>query len=287
MNQIEFIESDKTEKLWEDGYVTFPFLSNEKVGKLSEIFHQFHDDVPEGFYASTHLEDVNLRKKMSDAAVEIIESELPKWLKNEWLLGGAFISKSPGEKGILPLHQDWNLVDESKERSYNLWIPLVDVNEVNGAMRILPKSHRKQSTIRGPQIPPVLYSISQEVDEHMQSLNLKAGEAVLYDHALWHSSPTNRTNELRLALVMGMVPKNAELRYYEMNDGIIVEYASHPHFFMENNRNDGPKNLTKIKDIKSENKQLSVSEFHEIYLEKKEKEQKSNYLQSLLNRIFQ
>lgn len=149
MNRIEFIEPHKTDALWKDGYVVFPLLDKQKVDELRAIFYQFHPKVPSGFYASTHLEDIDLRKKMSDAAMKIISPEVKKWLRNGWLLGGAFISKSPGESGVLPLHQDWNLVDETRERSYNLWIPLVDVNEVNGAMRILPSSHNKQKTIRG------------------------------------------------------------------------------------------------------------------------------------------
>ena len=200
------------------------------------------------------------------------------------MLGGAFISKAPGEKGILPLHQDWNLVDEKKARSYNLWIPLVDVNEENGAMRLLVGSHTKQETYRGPNVPPVLYPISSEVDQHMVSLNMKQGEAVLYDHALWHSSPQNRTDQLRLAFVLGAVPKDVELKYYQQNDDMVEEYASHPNFFFENDRESGPAGLELIRTFNHPNAFLSKEKFEELYLGIKKTEQASK--QGFFQRMF-
>jgi ectoine hydroxylase-related dioxygenase (phytanoyl-CoA dioxygenase family) len=40
--------------------------------------------------------------------------------------------KSKGENGSLHPHQDWNIVDEREFNSYNIWLPLVDVNAENG-----------------------------------------------------------------------------------------------------------------------------------------------------------
>lgn len=286
MRRVEFNDSEKTDKLWEDGFVVLPLLSAEKVNDLLNIFNHFHSNVPEGFYASTHINDIERRREMSEEASKIIEPELKKWVINGWLLGGAFISKSPGEKGILPLHQDWNLVDEKESRSYNLWIPLIDVNKENGSMRILPKSHRKQDTIRGPQIPPIMYSISEEVDKNMSSLNMKAGEAVLYDHALWHSSPANKTNENRIALVLGVVPKDSKFIHYQIDDDQIVEYDSSPDFLLNHNWEDAKSLLRMKKKTPSTIGQLTKDEFYRIYLGRKSEIKKSRFMSTLLNKLF-
>lgn len=268
MNSVRFHNPELTERLATDGYATFDLLNELDIQALKTIFSDNHASTPEGFYATTHLEDKAKRKALSDQAMSILTVPIEAQFENIHLLGGAFISKAPGEKGTLPLHQDWNLVDEKHARSYNLWIPLVDVNEVNGAMRILVGSHSKQETFRGPNVPPVLYPISSEVVQHMVSLNMKAGEAVLYDHALWHSSPQNQTSELRLAFVLGVVPKEAELKYYQQNGDMVEEYASHPNFFFENDRESGPNGLTLLRSFHHPNAFLSKEEFENVYLGK-------------------
>lgn len=268
MNRVRFHNQALTERLATDGYATFDLLNEADIEALKTIFSENHTSTPEGFYATTHLEDKAKRKLLSDQAMSILTRPIEAQFENIGLLGGAFISKAPGEKGTLPLHQDWNLVDEKVARSYNLWIPLVEVNEENGAMRILVGSHAKQETFRGPNVPPVLYPISSEVDQHMVSLNMKAGEAVLYDHALWHSSPQNQTDQLRLAFVLGVVPKEAELKYYQQKGDLVEEYASHPNFFFENDRESGPTGLTLIRSFNHPNTFLSKEEFESVYLGK-------------------
>lgn len=273
MNRVRFNESELTNSLSNDGYAVFDLLKEHDIEALTAIFNEHHTSSPEGFYATTHLDDKEKRKALSDQAMSILACRIESHFENIQLLGGAFISKAPGEKGILPLHQDWNLVDEKVARSYNMWIPLVDVNEVNGAMRILVGSHSKQETYRGPNVPPVLYPISKEVDQHMVSLNMKKGEAVLYDHALWHSSPQNKTDELRLAFVLGVVPKNAELKYYQQNGDTVEEYDSHPTFFFENDRDSGPGELELARTFNHPNSFLSKEQFEKVYLGKEETKQ--------------
>ena len=282
MNSVNFHEAENSRRLTNDGFATFDLLRDHDIEALTAIFNEHHSSNPEGFYATTHLDDKEKRKALSDQAMSILSCRIESHFENIELLGGAFISKAPGQKGVLPLHQDWNLVDEKKARSYNLWIPLVDVNEENGAMRMLVGSHTKQETFRGPNVPPVLYPISNEVDKHMVSLNMKKGEAVLYDHALWHSSPENRTDQLRLAFVLGVVPKDAELKYYQQNGDTVEEYASHPNFFFENDRDSGPKGLELIRSFNHPNAFLSKMEFEKIYLNKEiTQEPKKGFFQKL------
>lgn len=266
MRYLQFTDASKTEALRTKGYARFPLLCEEDVTELLAIFRKYHDHDPEGFYATTHLSDTSLRKQISDEAMQIVMPRVEGSFENIHVLGGAFITKAPGQKGILPLHQDWNIVDEQKERSYNLWIPLVRVNQHNGTMRILEGSHQKQNTLRGPDIPPVLYPISAEVDRHMIPLEMEAGEGLMYDHALWHSSPENQSGDLRVALVLGVVVQGAALRYYRKKNDTIEEYASHPAFFFENERGADGVGLELLRSLPYENEMLNEQSFRRVYL---------------------
>jgi hypothetical protein len=284
MNIVRFKDTVLTAELETEGKVVFPLLNADEIQELKKSFEELHAEFPEGFYATTHAKDKAWRKQVSDEIIKTIQKRAEPLFENIHLLGGAFISKAPGEKGILPLHQDWNIVDEKEARSYNLWIPLVDVNEHNGAMRILERSHRKQETYRGPNLPPVLYPISEEVDQYMISLNMKAGEALLYDHALWHSSPMNQTEVLRLAIVFGTIPQGAQMKFYYQKGSVIEEYNSKPNFFFDYDPEDGPKVLEKNKEFDFENKMLNKEEFEKIYLGRKPPQKKESAIFSFLKR---
>lgn len=266
MQRVLFHKEQLSDALFEKGYAHFPLLNSADVSKLKQCFKEYHKQDPQGFYASTHLTDKNLRKDLSNKIMNVVSPKIEQFLKNAQLLGAAFISKAPGEKGILPLHQDWNIVDESEARSYNLWIPLIDVNQANGAMRVLDNSHRKLETFRGPNIPPVLSNINTYVDQHMHSIDLTEGEALLYDHALWHSSPVNNSDSLRLAIVIGVIPNGASMRYYQGAEGQIEEYKSHPEFFFENDRDSGADNLELIRKFPSSSNALDQDQFEAVYL---------------------
>lgn len=266
MQRVLFYNEELSEALYEKGYAHFPLLEKDEVNSLKQCFKEFHKQDPEGFYASTHLQDKSLRKDLSNRIMDFIAPKIETYLENAQLLGAAFISKAPGQKGILPLHQDWNIVDEKEARSYNLWIPLLDVDQRNGAMRVLDASHLKMETYRGPNIPPILSNISSHVDQFMHSIDLSEGEALLYDHALWHSSPMNKSNSLRLAIVIGLIPKGAGMRYYQVNSGQIEEYESHPDFFFENDRETGADNLELLRTFPFSMNVLNQSQFEETYL---------------------
>lgn len=266
MQTIQCREEEKSNALIEDGYAIFSLLSSEQIAQLTKTFYEFHKQEPQGFYATTHIEDKVLRKTLSEHISTIIASETPHLFQNMEILGGAYIAKAPGDKGILPLHQDWNIVDEKSARSYNLWIPLVDVSSHNGAMKILPKSHRKQENYRGPGIPSLFKNIPEVVDEHMTVLNMKAGEALLYDHALWHSSPKNNTPKLRLCIVLGVVPKSTPLKYYAPRENQIAEFNSYSDFFFDHDNDKGADHLEFNKYVTHDNEPISSDVFLSRYL---------------------
>ena len=62
--------------------------------------------------------------------------------------------KWPGQDGAMGTHQDWTFVDERRFRSVTVWCPLVDVEQRNGALELLPGSHRILTHARcSPSLP--------------------------------------------------------------------------------------------------------------------------------------
>lgn len=182
---------------------------------------------------------------------ELVSPYLSTIFTNYQVLGGAFVVKPAHGKGILQPHQDWNLVDETITRSFNLWIPLVDVNVENGAVFVLDRSHLEFPAYRGPGIPSTLKNVEESIWKKMHPLNMKAGEALFYDHALIHGSPPNHTDTIRVGIVMGMMPANASMRLYTAGSNGIEEYECDEDFFLSHQPTDAPKVLRHLQTIPS------------------------------------
>lgn len=264
MNQI-LKDEMLSQKLKEDGYVVISFLNEEEINALTKIFYDNHKDKVEHFYATAHVEDIDFRNRMNLEIREVYSRAIEENFVGCTALGGSFVVKPKGETGVLDPHQDWNIVDEEKYRSFNVWVPLVDLTKDNGVIYVLPKSHKwVEKTYRHSTIPNVYGQVYDQVWENMIPLYMKAGEALVYDHALVHASELNQTDELRIACAYGVIPEEAEMIFYWNNDGKVEKYQSNPDFFMEQNIFTGPHGLTKLDDVDYDFHQVTVDEFYEI-----------------------
>lgn len=237
------------EQLATQGFVVVPFLDTEQVQTLLQFFYANHRSELPGFYATAHSSDLAFRKQMNDQIKAVFEPAIARNFQNCNALGGSYVVKSKSQEERLHPHQDWNIVDEAEYRSFNIWVPLVDLTQKNGAIRVVPGSHLWLDNFRGPQIPDGLGAHNETIWEHMQTLNMKAGEALIYDHRLYHASYPNLTDELRIATVFGIIPKDAQMFYYYGKDDAVEVYESSLDFFMEGDIQKGPEILRKVKTI--------------------------------------
>lgn len=235
-------------RLLEEGYVVVPFLSEDETARLTAFFAENHPRPNEGMYATAHVPDVAFRMRMNDFIKTVFARAVGETFVNINPLGGSFIAKGKGQYGTLHPHQDWNIVDEDEYRSFNIWVPLVDLTEHNGAIKILPQSHVWLKTYRSANTPSAYGEVNELLWQKMLPLYMKKGEALIYDHRLLHASGENLSDELRLAAVYGIIPQDAQMYYYHKADDNTVEvFESNPDFFLYGNIFDGPKNLKSLR----------------------------------------
>jgi hypothetical protein len=244
-----FKDDELEKKFNEDGYVVIPFLNKDELSGLIQTYANAQIETSNQFYASAHDSSLEVRMNMSEEIKTAFTRSSQNTLINMELLGGSYIVKPKQYQHILQAHQDWNIVDEDQYVSCNIWIPLVDTTKNNGAILVMPKSHNWIKSIRHSSIPCSFSSVHDLLIENMLTLDIKAGEALIYNHALIHASHENQSNEARPACALGIKPKEAEMLFYWNNNGVIEEYKCNPEFFMNENVFSGPGNLQKIKTI--------------------------------------
>ncbi len=217
-----------------NGFFTTPFIQADKADKIKEIYHTYFSGEKETFYSSSFHEDIALKKKVSTEVLALLQSELETYFKDYKLLGCSFLKKNANDNNPLPLHQDWTVTDEDKYGSFSIWIPLQDTNQHNGAIRVIEGSHLLEHNFRAPSLPVAFEKDRSQLEKYLKTLPMKKGEAFIFNQKLMHASWPNGSSEERLALTIGLVPKEAALSmlYYDKQQRQLSKYAMPDDMFL-------------------------------------------------------
>src|SRR5690606_1276506 len=128
-----------------------------------------------------------------------------------------FVTKRPQTRqGRLPLHRDYSFVDRVAHTAVHLWIPLIDVDERNGCLHVVPGSHALMpSPFAVNEYPSPFQPVMDELDrEYTTRVPMPAGSALAYDAGLLHGSGENHSAHLRPACIAILLPRGVEPRVY-------------------------------------------------------------------------
>lgn len=244
------LHNEKLDKqLLNEGYAVVKFINQIHIEELLQLYKDNHTNPIPGFYASVFSDDIDKRQKITEKIKSIYTPIINSLFINHRMIGGIFIVKTEDEKERLHPHQDWGFIDEERYRAFNIWVPLVDVSEENGAFRITPGSHLWVKNYRGPKIPDTFPDKQEIIWQNMKTMNLKAGEGVIYDARLFHASYPNTTKQHRVANVFGAIPEGVPMLHYIANNNQVDVYESNEAFFLGSNINKGAEILTKINQV--------------------------------------
>jgi len=246
---VVFKNPELQQKFNKDGFVVISLLESDDVVKLASLYKEVQPESFKGFSSTIYNQDITLKKSTSEKIDSIVRKRIDNYFKKFRPLGSSFLCKTPGEDSIMPVHQDWTIVDESVFDSITVWMPLVDVDEINGTMKILPGSHKFSHALRSPTLDGVFKNIHPEIEKKMLWLNVKAGEAVVFSQALLHASPPNLSENERIIATFGLVNEQAKLSFTHKNkEGLAEQYAIEDDFFLTyNNIGQAPANSTLLK----------------------------------------
>jgi hypothetical protein len=188
------------------------FVSAPELKRMARIATSFISHGPDGFYNTHFWPDRAMRLAGGRAIQSALSAGVKQLTDDGRTLLGAFCIKPPGAEGAMFGHQDWNIVDESVQRSYNLWVPLRDVACNSGALQAVPMSHRDYPKPRGPNIPPAFSSDIVESD--FDAIPLRAGSAVLMDHAVIHRSGIHDDPSPRIAVMAALLRQDTPIAHY-------------------------------------------------------------------------
>jgi hypothetical protein len=261
-----FKDSNLQEQFNENGFVKVPLLENSDIILLHEIFYKFHQNIKENtFGASSFIHSRKEKYEIRDTLYPIFLPYFEKLFKDYTYFGSSYLFKTKGKNSDLAPHQDWTIVDEKKYVAINIWTPLIDTNEENGTLYVVPKSQsQKHYTLRAPTIPFYFQNKMDSVLRKSIPTNAKAGEAVILNQSLIHYSTPNLVDDIRIAITSGIKTKNAPMIFHYKNEKKQIERYEMPEDFLldfddfEKNIYERPKNGEFLEILDEGNKILNI-----------------------------
>lgn len=221
-----FIKDEYNEDLFKNGYVVLKAVVNDStLHHLDETFdtltkmHEFK--ITDKFQNSGRFESVEIRKFVMEELQKFSTNFLPNVFNTDIFdhdTTGAFQIKPPGKNSDLNPHQDSPVIDEEEYNALFVWIPLCDINNKNGAISILPKSHLWGNNQRSLNVPWCFEKHIKTLKRYMHPVYVNRGDIICWDTATIHASESNLGNKNRIAITTTLLPKNYQLiEYYYDN----------------------------------------------------------------------
>jgi hypothetical protein len=205
-----------------NGFLVVPFLDADQVERLREGYFRHHAEpdvrartIPSyapGFYASTFNNSMDYRRTVSAEVTSACAPALARLFDAFKIFYAGFLVKLPDANGRLRVHQDPTLVDEARFTPVNVWCPLQDIDDRNGALCVLPGSQRLYRGPRATSIPPPWAAHEGLIESRMTPLHLAAGAAVLFTQATLHASRPNVSDAPRITATLFLCHESASIR---------------------------------------------------------------------------
>lgn len=218
------------------GFAVVPFLDLDEVDHLRALWERVRPPEVRGIYSNVANGAVEDNAEIDREITDSFATATDRTFADGRIAGASFLVKGTGKDSDSKLHQDYNNVDERLGHSATIWVPLVDVDESNGALQVLPGSHRLVDSTRSLTLPSVYLDFDEQIEERLVALPVRAGTAVVYAHALFHGSKPNHSDEIRVAAVAGILPLGLEHLHYWQRPGAPADEVEvlgvNRHFFM-------------------------------------------------------
>jgi hypothetical protein len=215
MRQIQIPDPVIASELDSKGYIVLPGIDAEVVTALRRaVYEEIRTARPDKVNFNT---GADLTGPMRNFAFECITKAFSPVLDRyfhgyDCIVGLIFVKRpSTATAGQIHLHCDPTLLpDENQQKHLNIWSPLIDVDETNGALWVVPGAHKVFAPVHAFSVPSQFARITDTVMEHGRCIPMKAGDILVFDNRMPHFSRQNWTDADRPAAVLSMVPSGSE-----------------------------------------------------------------------------
>ena len=205
-----FIDDALDREFARSGFVVVRLMSRDEALGIAETCRRnLPQDIPAHENVTYIYTDEPELAWIEDVAGPVFERALLSLLADMRRLHPSVIVKPAGERAVPPhVHPIFTL--EQSASTVFCWCALEDMEDANGVMQVLPGSHKLFPIMPMYGQEPYFLPAWDDISARMESIYLEAGEALLFDESLIHSSLPNSTARHRLALATHCIPQSLD-----------------------------------------------------------------------------
>ena len=226
---------------WSNGFV-FPVdvLSESEAAsarrRLEDVERRFG---PMHYLVKPHLvtkvaDELAHHERLLDAAEDLIGPDILVW-------DSAFIIKEPWDRKHVSWHQDLTYFGlDSTHGVVSIWLALSPVTIENGAMRMIPGSHRlgriaHRTTVDSANVLSRGQTLDRDVDEGSAvDIALRPGQMSIHHGLAFHASSPNRSGDRRIGFNMNLVQPSVRQVALEADSAMLLRGRDeHGHYAPE------------------------------------------------------
>jgi hypothetical protein len=215
-----FKARERQEEFCRRGFTIVRLLDAGEVEEVRQQLEEAHSQasVPPsecGSDQSFCTPDAAYRQRAHAIVSAAIGDRLLSHLNGYRVVACGVINKRAGKR-MVSVHRDPDVLSDPRLVAISAWCPLIDVDETSGALMILSGSH-KLPNIEAAGLPPFYARYQDALKPLCLSVRLAAGEAILFNHRLFHGSWPNRRNCDRRALRATIIPAESCLILHRLD----------------------------------------------------------------------
>lgn len=218
VNKIFTKFDDSHDELVNQGFIKKSIFPIDVLNSLNTAITQEMKNEKIAFYYSGQDSSIERKKYFYKLVLDMLEPYVDNMFNNYRISRIAIIIKGLGKNSSCDIHADDNSFDEINYFPINIWTPLISSDVKNGTLNIVPKSHKYISKVRGYGIPKAYSNFKLELKPKGVQQITDLGESIVYHPGVLHFSNENQSETMRVAIVLGLAPKNKQqLVYHGIN----------------------------------------------------------------------
>ena len=226
MYQI-FKNIDKQKQFETEGFVQTSLLSSNSIQELENLYMSYinkSDDLANsryGMHISLSDTDEQPKVELIQKVQAILKKDLDVVFENYKVHLGGFLTKLQDDTSYTYPHQDWTFVDNNDTEAFSstIWISLNDLNINSGSLGFIKGSHKIFDEVIGSPSPATYTSAQMNSSlflDYLHVPDVKKGDALIFNNKTIHGAFPNRENKPRVAIAIGITPKNCDLYHYTL-----------------------------------------------------------------------
>ena len=198
------------------GYTKLSHIGEDNLNKLKNFYEK--EIVNNQVYFNSILsEDVDLRINHYNFIKNTLDVYLTHEFESYKLIVATFFVKAKSDTQTVGVHIDPTVVNFLDYDDFIVWIPLIDTHIKNtGRIQISPFSHITNKKINLENNKYFNYKTQNNIK--VISINLKAGEPVIFFNNMSHGSEINTIYKNRPAISLKVAIKDAQIASYYVKD---------------------------------------------------------------------